>query len=106
MPQSQLPLEALPAWARLHDVSYHDVNFETTEHKGVGLVATTGFSESQFDQNPRELLRIPRELILSQDAVDEYSKVDHNFRELLESAGRQVHIPTLNVYTGWSPYVI
>jgi hypothetical protein len=103
MPQSQLPLEALPDWARLHDVSYHDVNFETTEHKGAGLVATTGFSESQSD---KDLLRIPRELILSQDAVDEYSKVDHNFKELLDLAGRQVRTPTLDICIAQSPYTI
>lgn len=41
-------------------------------------------------ENPRTLLRIPYDLVLSAAAVKEYANVDQNFRQLLEVAGQQV----------------
>jgi hypothetical protein len=86
MAQSQLPLEALPAWARLYDVEYHNVDFRPVDGKGVGLVATDNISSSHGQQF---LMRIPHDLVLSQDAVDAYTKIDQNFKQLLEVAGHQ-----------------
>ncbi|KAI9172469.1 SET domain protein [Paramyrothecium foliicola] len=89
MTQAQLSLESLPAWARLHDVSYHDVVFRSIEGKGYGLVSTASSSSAQPEEGAPVLLRVPRDLILSRDAVEEYAKVDHNFKQLLELAGHQ-----------------
>jgi len=41
--------------------------------------------------NPlRKILQVPHDLILSAASIEEYSKVDQNFRQLLDSAGHQV----------------
>lgn len=38
----------------------------------------------------RKILQVPHDLILSTASIEEYSKVDQNFRQLLDSAGHQV----------------
>lgn len=42
------------------------------------------------DHDPVQLLRIPQDLVLSAAAIEEYTKVDQNFRQLLDVAGHQV----------------
>ncbi|KAM5512698.1 SET domain-containing protein [Fusarium oxysporum f. sp. phaseoli] len=37
----------------------------------------------------RKILQVPHDLILSAASIEEYSKVDQNFRQLLDSAGHQ-----------------
>ncbi|KAF5534655.1 SET domain-containing protein [Fusarium phyllophilum] len=37
----------------------------------------------------RKILQVPHDLILSTASIEEYSKVDQNFRQLLDSAGHQ-----------------
>ncbi|WAO89507.1 SET domain-containing protein [Fusarium falciforme] len=41
------------------------------------------------DHDPVQLLRIPHDLVLSAAAIEEYTKVDQNFRQLLDVAGHQ-----------------
>ncbi|KAF4455658.1 SET domain-containing protein 8 [Fusarium austroafricanum] len=48
-----------------------------------------GEIQGQTNINSTRLLRIPRDLILSAAAIEEYTKVDQNFRQLLDSAGHQ-----------------
>lgn len=38
----------------------------------------------------KKILQVPHDLILSTASIEEYSKVDQNFRQLLDSAGHQV----------------
>jgi hypothetical protein len=47
-------------------------------------------TQGHANNNPTKLLQIPHDLILSAASVEEYSKVDQNFRQLLDSAGHQV----------------
>ncbi|RSL94464.1 hypothetical protein CDV31_014287 [Fusarium ambrosium] len=42
-----------------------------------------------IDHDPVQLLRIPHDLVLSAAAIEEYTKVDQNFRQLLDVAGHQ-----------------
>jgi hypothetical protein len=37
-------------------------------------------------------LRVPKKLVLSEEAVEIYAKVDGNFRQLLEATGHKVFI--------------
>lgn len=85
---SQLPLDAFPAWARLNDVAFTNVELQDVDGKGFGLVADTELGNQETGTDA--LIRIPRDLVLSAEAVEEYAKVDQNFRQLLEAVGYQV----------------
>lgn len=80
-------LEALPTWARFNDVDFCGTQVRHVELKGFGL-----FTDHPRGENheSRTLLKIPRDLILSAEAVDNYAKVDQNFRQLLDKVGHQV----------------
>ncbi|GJN86482.1 hypothetical protein PLIIFM63780_010063 [Purpureocillium lilacinum] len=84
---SQLSPDAFPAWALLNDVVFSGVKLQQTEDRGFGLVADGDLGASGSNASP--LMRIPQDLVLSAEAVDEYSKVDQNFKQLLEAAGRE-----------------
>ena len=103
----QLSIDAFPAWARLNDVHFANTKLQETEGKGLGLVAVkelesleeSGDGDSNDGKGPKTktttlptaLLRIPHDLVLSTEAVEEYAKVDQNFRQLLDIAGHQVN---------------
>lgn len=90
-PPSQLPIEAFPAWAILNNVDFISAEIRNIEGKGFGLVAKNDIEGADGDASgTAAILRIPRDLVLSADAVEEYAKVDQNFRQLLDAAGRQV----------------
>lgn len=92
MSWAQLPLEAFPSWARFHGVAFDHVALRNVQGKGLGLVAQLeGPSAGGELQDARvTLLKIPRDLVLSADAVEQHAKVDQNFRRLLDATGHQV----------------
>ncbi|POR32621.1 SET domain protein [Tolypocladium paradoxum] len=87
MSSSQLPLDAFPAWARLNDVAFANVTLQHVDGKGFGLVADTALGNQETGTDA--LIKIPRDLVLSAEAVEEYAKVDQNFKQLLEAVGHQ-----------------
>jgi hypothetical protein len=97
MAPSQLSIEAFPAWALLNDVDFINAEIRNIEGKGFGLVAKNDIpGEGDDASNTTAILRIPRDLVLSAEAVESYAKVDQNFKQLLEVAGHQVSIiPTI-----------
>ncbi|KAH7262306.1 hypothetical protein BKA59DRAFT_505339 [Fusarium tricinctum] len=48
-----------------------------------------GEIHGQTSHNSTKLLQIPHDLVLSATAIEEYTKVDQNFRQLIDSAGHQ-----------------
>lgn len=88
----QTSVESLPAWARLNDVDFVNTNVENVAGKGLGLFTTQSSNSTHKaeDGKPEILLKIPGDLILSAEAVEDYSKVDQNFRQLLDKVGLQV----------------
>lgn len=48
--------------------------------------------QGQTNHNSTKLLQIPHDLVLSATAIEEYTKVDQNFRQLIDSAGHQVRL--------------
>ncbi|WZH43510.1 SET domain-containing protein 8 [Fusarium acuminatum] len=48
-----------------------------------------GEIHGQTNHNSTKLLQIPHDLVLSATAIEEYTKVDQNFRQLIDSAGHQ-----------------
>lgn len=90
---SPLPIEAVPAWVRLNNVKVSNVNLQPVQGKGLGFVATKDLTDNDDNENT-PLLYIPRDTVLSADAVEEYAKVDANFRELLDKVERKVRWET------------
>lgn len=86
-PPSQLPLDAFPAWARLNDVVLAGARIRYVQGKGSGLVADADLGASGDGLNP--VLIVPHDLVLSAEAVEEYAKVDQNFKQLLGAAGNE-----------------
>lgn len=98
MRRTQLPISVLPAWSKLNDVVFYDISVEDIGNKGIGLVAARPItSEDTFDIPT--VMRVPKNLILSAEAVEVYAKTDNHFRELLSAAGGVVGslTPTLSL---------
>lgn len=96
MPSSEtLPIEALPGWARLNGLEFLNCKLDQTEDKGIGLVATQELSLAAGDaglDDDKPLLKVPRDMVLGADTIEDFAKVDQNFRQLLDVAGKQVRI--------------
>ncbi|TKA83332.1 hypothetical protein B0A55_00640, partial [Friedmanniomyces simplex] len=81
----QLPPEAFLPWAQMNDIAFSCVTPGVSTGKGGALLTSNDLVGD--DGNPRALMTVPSALILSLERVLEYSKVDKNFREVLESLG-------------------
>ncbi|PTB69793.1 SET domain-containing protein [Trichoderma citrinoviride] len=87
---AQLPIEAFPAWALLNNVDFANAEIRNIEGKGFGLVTKNDITnEGREASGAAPILRIPRDLVLSAEAVEEYAKVDQNFKQLLDVAGHR-----------------
>ncbi|KAK1700467.1 SET domain-containing protein [Colletotrichum godetiae] len=89
MASTQLPLETLSTWAMFNDVDLVDVEAREIPGCGLGLLSNKELSREEETFDIPTLLRIPGELVLSGEAVENYAKVDKNFRQLLEAAGHK-----------------
>jgi len=89
MRRERLPISDLPAWCKLNDVTFLDTAVKELGGKGFGLVIERALSSQETFDVPT-LLLIPHDLILSAEAIEEYAKVDHHFRQLLDAAGGKV----------------
>lgn len=89
MRRGSFPLEAFPAWCSLNDVSFIDVKVVNIDGKGYGLVAERDLMNDEDNVEVPTLISIPKDLVLSVAAVEEYAKVDQNFRQLFEAAGHK-----------------
>ncbi|KAL5339880.1 hypothetical protein BJX70DRAFT_362723 [Aspergillus crustosus] len=93
MKRENLPLEALIPFARLYGVSLRGVTFRRLRaddgtDKGGAIVATEN-RHSEDDESPERdvLLKVPVDMILSLEMVQERSKYDRHLREVLEAVG-------------------
>ncbi|KAM5352313.1 hypothetical protein ACJ41O_005036 [Fusarium nematophilum] len=63
---------------------------EEGERARTALGGETGNgNKDDANHKPTKLLRIPHDVVLSAAAIEEYAKVDQNFRQLLDAAGHQ-----------------
>jgi hypothetical protein len=60
---------------------------ESDTDKGNAIVATEEISSHESDSLPQVLLQVPQDLVLSLETVQDYSKSDQDFREVLEACG-------------------
>lgn len=90
MQDQQLDIEGvLSVWNRLNNVDLLNVIPRHVPQRGAGLVADRDLNHDNTALPPA-LARIPRDLVLSHRSVEEFTKVDGHFRELLDVAGRKV----------------
>ncbi|KAK4104130.1 SET domain-containing protein [Parathielavia hyrcaniae] len=89
MPCPTLPIEDLPAWAHLNDVTFHTVEVTDTEGKGYGVLCPRDLEATEGAPDIPPLLTVPHDLVLNAAAVDEYAKEDKNFRHLLDAVGHR-----------------
>jgi hypothetical protein len=91
--KSTLSIDVFPTWARFNDVDFINAKLHETGGKGIGLVAVNGSDLTETNtkdlrhEEAQALLRIPHDLVLSASTVEDYAKVDQNFRQLVESVG-------------------
>ncbi|SPQ22044.1 c97df2f1-31d5-4e7c-8bdf-ee1687686820 [Thermothielavioides terrestris] len=88
MPRPALPIQDLPAWVHLNEVSFNQVEVASIEGKGYGVVCKTNLSAGNAESNNPALISVPHDLVLNSTAVSEYAKEDKNFRQLLDASGR------------------
>jgi hypothetical protein len=87
MKPTHLPITALPAWSKLNDVTFLDIHVSSlSPSKGFGLVTERALSSENVVEKPT-LMIVPKDLVLSEESVEEWAKVDGWFRELLGKAG-------------------
>ncbi|KAK4191594.1 hypothetical protein QBC35DRAFT_448159 [Podospora australis] len=80
-----LPIEDLPAWSHLNDVSFSNVKVTNTEGKGYGVLSQTDLTAAEGTTETPILLTVPHNLVLNAAAVEEHAKEDKDFRQLLEA---------------------
>lgn len=84
-----LPIDALPAWARLNGIKFNGIEFENLEY-GSGIVAKTDkeySSAQEAEEKPEILMTVPPDMVLSLDLVHEFAKSDPYLRAVLEASG-------------------
>lgn len=93
MKREYLPIESLPAWQRLNGINVYGIAIQkvgSDEHgadKGSAIIATEANTSSENDEEPKTLLQIPSDLILSLETVHSYAKSDQYLRDVLEAIG-------------------
>ncbi|KAL2821266.1 hypothetical protein BDW59DRAFT_150303 [Aspergillus cavernicola] len=93
MKRESLFIEALTPFARLYGVSLHGVAFgklcaEDGTDKGGAIIATEN-KKSENDTSSEEdiLLKVPSDLILSLEIIQDHAKYDRHLREVIEAVG-------------------
>jgi hypothetical protein len=83
-----LAISHLPAWAKLNNVTIDGIAIEDIEGKGKGFTSSTKLDSREV--HDIELLRIPKDLVLNHEFIEEWVKIDKHFRELRDAVGGKV----------------
>ncbi|KAJ5082404.1 hypothetical protein N7532_011447 [Penicillium argentinense] len=111
MRREYLPLQSLPAWAKLNGIVTNGVAFqnlsssENDTDKGNAIVAIENKTSDESDSLPQVLLQIPPELVLSLETVHAQSKSDQCLREVLEAVGDFGRVCSFSSLTAFSKTV-
>jgi hypothetical protein len=73
---------------KLHGVAVSDVDLQKVEGKGWGIV-TTGDLTTE-NEEARNLMTIPHDLVLNTTTVETYAKESRHFRDLYDAVGPKV----------------
>lgn len=93
MRRQTLPITALPVWAQLNGIDFHGVGIERLVDHGIdkGSAVVARRELSRKEENER-LMLVPKDLILSLEAVGNYAKSDKHLREVLEAVGDSARV--------------
>ena len=86
----ELPIEGLPLWAHLNEVTFSNVKIANLGDKGYGVVCEKNLAIDTEDVETLGLLVVPHPLVLNAEAAEGYAKEDRNFRQLLDAVGHRV----------------
>ncbi|KAI9734604.1 MAG: hypothetical protein M1834_002205 [Cirrosporium novae-zelandiae] len=88
MKRQYISVDVLPAWAKLNDVAFRGVQVkQQLVHQGMDKGSAVVAERELQTRDDSLLMIIPKEMILSLDAVVEYGKSDKHLREVLEAMG-------------------
>lgn len=94
MAQPSQSIAAFPAWARLNGIDVNGLSLGDIPGKGFGFVASKKLEAAELASSGSKaggsFIKVPRDLVLSAEAVNDYAKVDQNFHQLLDAASPQV----------------
>ena len=83
MLREPLPISLLSLWSDLNNVEFNNVVVSASEtERGVGIWA----SGDSVAESPN-LVRVPRELVLSVQTIWEFAKSDHQLHSILAALG-------------------
>lgn len=71
-----------------HNAGFFSVEVKPIHNKGNSLVAQA--DSANIGQSP--MIRVPHDLVLNEETVEQYAKQDRNFRALLDACGHKVSI--------------
>lgn len=91
MKRETLPSSLLSPWARLNGVVTNSIRLDHQgDNRGYRLVAERDMSDSEVAANP--LMTVPKDLVLSAEAMRGDSRFDRHLRELLDAAPQLAEI--------------
>lgn len=88
-------LSTFPQWCAFNDAQLRDIVLTSESGKGNYFKATRDLSNDEDNAEPPVLLTVPKDLVLSAEALQQYAKVDQNFRDIYDAVGHPVIIPRL-----------
>ena len=81
---------AFPQWCTYNDAQLLDIALATDEQRGNHFRPVKDLGNSEDGGDPPLLLTVPKDMVLSAEAIQQYAKVDKNFRDIYDAAGHQV----------------
>ncbi|KAH8202841.1 hypothetical protein TruAng_003004 [Truncatella angustata] len=82
---------AFSQWCTYNDVQLLDITLAADDEKGNHFQPTRDLENEDDNIELPLLLTVPKDLVLSSEAIHQYAKVDKNFREIFSRAGHQSH---------------
>jgi hypothetical protein len=90
MKRDYLPVDSLLTWTKLNNITVKGVTFKKIQSdgidKGSAIVATEENSQGE-DASSDYLIRVPSDMVLSQQLVENHAKADRHLKEVLEAVG-------------------
>ncbi|ETS82245.1 hypothetical protein PFICI_07247 [Pestalotiopsis fici W106-1] len=84
-------IKAFPQWCAYNDAQLLDIVLATDSERGNHFRPTRDLGTDEGNEEPPLLLTVPKDMVLSAEAIQQYAKVDKNFRDIYDAAGHQSH---------------
>ncbi|KAK6217622.1 hypothetical protein LQW54_003344 [Pestalotiopsis sp. IQ-011] len=84
-------LSTFSQWCAFNDAQLKDIVLASESGKGNYFKATQDLSNDEDNAETPVLLTVPKDMVLSAEALKQYAKVDHNFRDIYDAVGHPSH---------------